>query len=379
MVRPFALLLALALLLPSAVFASSLQADNSLDVTVAPADNAYLAGATVRVTAPLPADLIAVAGWLFIGAPIEGDALLGGGTVDLAGPVAGDVRALGGSVRIEQPVEGDIAALGATVVLNSTAKEVQIAAGRVELTGGAAGPVTIYGSTVSLGGEFDGNVRVVASDRVSLAEGTVIRGVFEYNAPQEAGIPASASVDGGVRYIGSSSFLPTAEEARTFALAGLGVLFLVRLAAAALAAGLIVGLFPVLAQKVAHEAVGRSARRFLNMFLLGLAVIVATPILIVLLLASFVGIGIAAIIGAAYLLMLLLGYLYAAALAAALLSRLLIKRRETTWQWTIAGMLALYVVGLVPGVGLLAIFIFGTAALGALINVSQEFAFRDRA
>ncbi|HYD93302.1 MAG TPA: hypothetical protein VEB18_02485 [Candidatus Paceibacterota bacterium] len=372
------LLIALSLgLLPIFSYAATLQADESVAVSVSPADNAYLFGADVQVSAPLPADLLALAGELVVAAPVAGDALLGGGSVSVSAPVDGDIRALGGRLSLAANAGGDIAALGGTISITGAAEEVQAAGGRVEVTGGARGPVTVYGGVVSLGGTFDGNVRVVASDRVTLIEGTVINGTFEYNAPQEAAIPASATIAGGARYIGSSSFLPSAEEARTFALAGVGVLFLVRVVAGVLAAGLLVGLFPKLATMIVEPTLG-TLNEFMRRFLIGFGALVLTPILVILLLASFVGIGIAAVVGAAYLLLLLLSYLYAAALLGALLLKVAGRSLRASWKSTIAGVVLLYLLGLVPGFGFFIAFLLLSAALGALLSVGYTAAFSNR-
>lgn len=331
--------------------------------------NAYLTGATVHSNTPLLADLLAIAGTLVVAAPVAGDALLLAGTIDILAPISGDVRAAAWRVAIEGDVHGDIAAVGGVVSVVGKAKEVRAAGGTVELRGGASGPVTIYGSNVYLSGEFAEDVRVVASDHVTLGEGTVIRGAFSYNAPQEAGIPDSATTIGGVIYTGSSSFLPTAEEARAFALAGVGVFFAVRLVAGALAAGLIVGLFPALARRMRDEILGRSWKHALALMVLGCAVMVVTPVLILFLVASFVGIGIAALIGAIYVLALLLSYLYAALLAGTTLVHVVFKRFSVSWKSAVLGMAFLYGISLIPGVGFFFTFILTAVALGALARL----------
>jgi MFS family permease len=233
----------------------------------------------------------------------------------------------------------------------------------------------VYGGNVLLAGTFTGNVRVVASDHVTLAEGTVIHGSFDYNAPQEADIPASAAVDGGTHYVGSASFLPTAEEARTFAIAGLGIFFLVRLVAAILAAGLVAGLFPEYAHRITEEAFGHSIKRFIIITLLGFAVIIATPVLLLLLVISFVGIGIAALLGALYILLLMLAYLYAGVLVGSAFMRTLMKREDVTWKGTVLGMTILGLIGLAPVFGTLVVFVLSSAALGAMVIVFYTFAF----
>ncbi len=369
------ILLALVFLAPLGVFGATTAADETVELSVSPTDNAYLAGAEVRVTAPLPADLLAAAGSLLVHSFVAGDALLIGGTVEVTEGTGGDVRVAGGRVLIEGDVGGDVAILGAAVTMTGTGKEIRVAGGTVELRGGATGPVTVYGANVYLSGEFLSDVHIVASDHVTLGDNTVIKGALEYNAPQEAGIPSSAVIDGGVRYTGSSAFLPTAKEAETFALAGLGVFLLVRLLAGAIAAGLLAGLFPSFSHLLTKEALMRSWKRFALLVLLGFAVLIVTPVLLILLVATFVGIGIAALVGAAYLLALVLSYLLAAIFAGALLMRLLAKRWSVSWKAALLGAVALYLLTLVPFVGSLVSFVLSLAALGALSFVFYRSAF----
>lgn len=364
----------LILLLPLSVGAATLEADTSVEVTEPPVGNSYLAGSDVRVEAPLPGDLIAAAGTLLVVAPVTGDGLLAGGTVDLAAPFEGDVRAVGGTVLISEAISGELAVFAGKLHVEAPVQEVRTAGGTLELLSGAGGTVEAYGNTITLGGEFSGDVRAVASDQIILREGTIIHGTFEYNAPQEALIPASVVIDGETSYIGSSSFLPTTKEAETFALAGIGIFFLVRLVAAMLAAGLVTGLFLGFARQLV-EVVERSPKQFLLHTLLGFAVIVATPILIILLLASFVGIGIAAVLGAAYVLLLLLGYLYAAVIAGSLFARVVLKRPGVSWRSAAFGMLLIYLIGLIPGAGILLSFVLSAAAIGAISMIGYRFAF----
>lgn len=375
MVRHLALLLMFALV-PFTAAAATLQADQSLDVSVSPQGNAYLAGTEVRVDAPIIGDLLSSAGTLLVNAPVLGDVLALAGTIGFTAPITGDVRAAGGHIRIDGNVDGELALFGGVITVTGKVHEIRAAGGTVELRSGADGQVNVYGGNIVLAGEFNGDVRVVASDHVTLAEGTVIHGTFDYNAPQEAGIPASSVIDGGVNYVGSASFLPTAEEARTFAIAGLGVFFVVRLVAAVLAAGLVAGLFPEFANRVAEEAFLRSPKHSILLTILGFGVVVATPVLILLLVVSFVGIGIAALIGSIYLVLLLLAYLYAAVLIGAAFMRTFMKRKEVTWKGAVLGMFVLGVIGLTPVLGPLVTFVLSCTALGSILVLFYQFAFK---
>lgn len=361
-------------LAPLSVSAATLASARTLVVSEAPTDNLYLTGTDITVTVPLPADIMALGGTLTLSGAVIGDALLGGGTVNVTRGIGGDLRAAGGQVIVSGPVAGDLLLAGGSVVASTTALDTRIIGGNVKLMG-SGGPAYVYGADIVLSGEFAGDVEVVASDRLTLLEGTVIKGALKYDAPQQAGIPASVRVEGGVTYTGASSYLPTVEQAKTFALAGASVLFIVHIIAVLIAAGLLAGLFPVFSQRVADKALSRTPGRFALLALLGFGVAFAAPVLILILLVSFVGMGVALILGAAYVLLLMLGYLYAGILAGAALARGLVKRTKVTWKFALLGMLVLYLIGVIPVIGDLVTFVLFLVATGAIVSIAYQFAF----
>ncbi len=372
----FIILAALAILfIPQSSHAAAFLGTSVVNLSPASSTNVYLLGGDVRLSTTTIADVAILGGTLTVSSPVAGDALLAGGTIDVLRPVAGDLRAFGGNIVIEDSVGGDLAAAGGAVRVLGKPKNTIIAGGTVELSGGSAGPVTVYGAGVLLSGTFTGDVRIYASDHVTLAEGTVIHGSLKYNAPQQAEIPTSAVVDGGVAYTGSSSFLPTTQEAQTFAAAGAGVFFVVNIIAALLAAGLLAGVLPLFARRIADRVLTFSLRRFILVALLGFATLVATPVLILLLIVSFVGIGVAIVLAAGFALLCVLSYLYAAVLAGSALARTFQKRQTVLWRDAVIGMLALQLIGIIPGLGTLVVMVLSAAAAGAIVSIGFSFAF----
>jgi len=367
--------LTLLLLIPGVTLASTVRTDRTLVVSEPIADNAYLAGTDVNISAPLAGDLLSAGGTLTVVAPIAGDAYLVGGTIDVKRPVAGDVRATGGRIIIEESVGGDLVLAGGSVEVSGTASSTRIAGGNVRLTNGAGGFVSVYGGEVFLSGEFMGDVEVSASDRLTLGDNTRIHGALKYNTPQEASIPPSAVIDGGVAYTGGSSYLPTVEEAKRFAIAGAGVFFVASILAAVIAAGLLAGLFPLFTSRVTDRVLAPSPRRFILHALLGFATVVAAPVLMLILLISFVGTVVAILLGLAYVFLLILGYLYAGIIAGAALMRGVFKRSVVTWRAGVLGMFVLYLIGVIPVIGKIVIMVLATAAIGAIVSIAYRFAF----
>lgn len=372
--RILAVILLGVFVLPLGVSAATFATDRTVVISETPEDNLYLAGTDITVAAPLTGDVLALGGTLSLRAPITQDALLVGGTVVVSGDVGGDLRAVGAQVVVTGDVTGDLTLAGGTVTASSTALDTRIIGGSVRVTGGGARTV-LYGADVHLSGTFTGDVEVVASDSLTLAEGTLIEGSLRYDAPQEVIVPPSASVLDGITYTGSSSYLPTVEQAKTFAIAGASVFLVVRILSLVIAAALLAGIFPVFTQKVSDRVLSRSPGRFALLALLGFAVVFATPVLMFILLVSFVGMSVAFLLLSAYLLLLMLAYLYAGIVAGAALGQGLFKRERVTWKFAVLGMLGLYLVGTVPVIGGLIVSVLFLAATGAIVAIAHRAVF----
>lgn len=379
MTRLLALIFVL-LLVPGSISAATLAAEETLTISEAAEGNAYLAGTNVRVTAPIVGDVAALGTSLLLLAPIRGDALLLGGTIEAAGPVDGDLRAFGGRVTVEGTATGDIFAVGGSVRVEGRGEDLRLFGVNVAALGGGGGLSEIYGSTVTIGGEFAGDVRVFASDRLIVRDGTRIAGTLEYDAPQQADVPENAVIDGGVVYTGTSSFLPTSKEAETFAIAGAGLFLIVRVIAGMVAAGLAALLFPSFSRRIADRVLTGSARRFVMLALLGFAVFVATPLLALLLMLSFVGAGVGLLLAIAYLFLLLVSFIYAGVITGAAIARFALKREGISWRGALLGMLVLHLIGLIPIAGSIVTAVLCAAATGAIASAAYHFMFgRDTA
>lgn len=363
-----ALLILSFVLLPASTVAApaSFQAAESLLVASSSPGNAYAVGASVVLTAPVTGDWSAIGGSLISAAPIAGDGLLIGGTISSRAAVTGDLRAMGGSIGVVEPVSGDLVVVGWRARAEAPAGgSIFMAAWNAAVIGGAVGPVTIYGNNVSLAGDFKSGVQVVSSGHVTLAPDTHIAGAFSYTAPEPASIPASVVIDGGITYT-SASYLPNPGTSRILAIVSIAVFLLVRILGALILAGLLAGLFPRLAVAVIDRAYTNSARETLLTMLLGFGILVATPILLVILLLTFVGIGLALLLLALYGLLAILSLMYAGILIGGAIARRYTKRTNVFWHDGMLGMLVLSVIALVPVVGMFAIFLLMTFTAGTL-------------
>lgn len=374
-----ALTLTALLALPGGVGAATLLGDDSLTVSQPSSENAYLAGAHVSVTAPVGKDLMAAGGVIEVEAPVQGDVLAVAGTLAIEQAVAGDVRAAGSRITIRGPVGGDLALAGASIEIASAAHELIAAGGRIYAGGGATGSVRLYGADITLAGVYEGDVEVTASNSFTLVPGTYIKGTLVYDAPQHVELPEGVIVEGGASYDGSYAYVPTKEQADRYALMGSAVFIAVRALAGMITAGLIVGLFPRFVAAVIGWLGSDRGRRASLAGVLGLAVLLLTPLLLVLFFISFVGAGLGLILLALYVLLLLLAHAFADILVAALLRKHVFSRfhgrHELTWKDAIAGSLLLSLITLIPFFGLALTLILALISLGALSRALYRAAF----
>lgn len=372
-------ILAAAILLPAVSFAaphpSTFSAANSLFATSSSPGNAYVAGATVVLTAPVNGDFSAVGGSVTAAAPVAGDELLVGGSISTRAQVTGDLRAFGGRIMIAGPIAGDMVAFGYSVdALSRISGSVFVVALNTTLKNGAVGPVIIYGNNISLAGTFGSTVTITAGGRVSVAPGTIISGNLVYEAPEPAVIPSSAIIEGDISYK-SASYLPGTNASRMLSLVSIGVFLLVRILGALLLAGLIAGLFPRPAEEILRHMVSEHPRRLLLMMALGFAVLVAVPALVLILLVTFVGIGIALLLLVAYMLLVLLSLVYTGISIGSLLARRFSHREQVRWQDGVIGMLLLSAIALAPFVGFFVVFLLMTLITGSLVSLFFRYSF----
>jgi hypothetical protein len=115
-------------------------------------------------------------------------------------------------------------------------------------------------------------------------------------------------------------------------------------------------------------------RSILLTTLLGFAILVATPVLILILALTFVGIGLSAILFLLYALLGMLSVLYVGIVLGGLFARRFLKRETVRWLDGMLGMFGLSIVMFIPFGAFLA-FLLMMFTAGALLQTFFAFAF----
>jgi cytoskeletal protein CcmA (bactofilin family) len=334
------------------------------------AEDLYVAGGRVDVLAVVAGDVVAAGGRVAIGERIGGDVLAAGGEVVIRGQMLDDVRAAGGLVTVAGDVAGDLTVVGASVVLPPETRvrgRVWVGGGELDLRGRIGGRLRAAGGTIRIGGEIDGDVDL-AGRTIEILPTAHIRGEMTYRSLQPAVIAVGARIDGTVRH--QTVDLPAiGRTARTVGRI-LGALLL--------GSFLVAGIALVLVFPGATLGAARTVRTDPWKSLgLGFALLVSSPVAVLVLAVTGVGLLLGLAVAALYGIWLIAGFLVGATFLGGAGTRLL--RRPPSRGRTVLSLLAgLIVIGLlqmVPVAGPVVAALVLLLGLGA----SSVYAYRRHA
>ncbi|QKT02694.1 hypothetical protein HUS23_02090 [Ectothiorhodospiraceae bacterium 2226] len=357
------LLLVLLLGLGLAPVAAGQEAGSSVVIPDEVREDVYLAGGTVDVLAPVRGDVVAAGGRIAVDGAVDGDVLAVGGSITIRGPVGDDVRAAGGEVRVLGPVADGLLAAGGSVIVGPQAVvggRTALAGGRVEIAGRLEGPLRAGGGRLVLSGEILGDVELVA-DHVELLPGARLHGNLHYRSPRAAAIDPQAEILGTITHQPTET--PTAPAAPPR-----GAVITVLAASLAATGVALYLLFPAFSLAGARS-VGAAPWHALG---LGLAVLATTPLVILLLGMTLLGMWLALMLAAAYLVTLLAGlltgilYLGDRGLRLARRAPLEPGRAAQALAFIVA-LIAVLLLSRVPLLGPLALLVLWLLGIGALV------------
>lgn len=341
--------------------------------------NVYLAGSTVRPAGPVEGDFVAFGGRVVADQPIKGDALLAGGAVDVRSPIGDDLRAGGGDVNIDANVGGELYAAGGNVTLTKAAQVGQgaaLAGGVVTIDGKVIGKLRVSAQRVVLNGEVTGDARMVA-ETIELGPTARIGGALSH-ASRELKRAEGAVVSGALTR--DETMRPQHERERGMdrhwerqwqysgpSWIGMLIGYLGLLAAGAV--------FVLLFPKFSAEAPQMIRSSPWQSLAVGFGVLVGVPVLAVLLFITLLGIPLGIAAFALYPPLLLMGYL-AGVLFIAQRAKLSLRKDasasaapsfRSTMGFVAISLLILLLIGRLPFVGPLTVFLTTIAGIGACV------------
>lgn len=318
--------------------------------------SAYLAGESVDVQGMVKGDVYCAGQTVTISGTVEGDVLCAGQTVAIDGTVHGDVRAAAMTITLKGTVDGSVTLAGSSVSTDSASKigrDATITSGTINLSGGISRDGMLAGQTVVFSGTVGRDARV-AADTINAASTAKIGGNLSYTSDRAADLP-SGVVAGTVQHT-----LPDRSSGSNFTVANLIMMLLVLVVIFTVLTLVLVLVAPRYVHRVSDVF---GIPRFAFLFLVGLAGMIVTPALMLILSMTVVGVGVALVLGVAVLLGLMIG----GSLVAYRLGRFMLGDKATPWLSGVIGALALGTLSVIPFLGWLIMFVSTMIGFGMVI------------
>jgi cytoskeletal protein CcmA (bactofilin family) len=262
-------------------------------------DDIYFAGSSVIVDGTINGDLVAAAGEIRVTGTINGGIIAAGGSIIVNGNVSGDIRAAGGEVRIGGDVGDNVLAFAGQFVLEKDARiarDLTLGAGNAVIDGAVNGNINGGASELEMRGVTKGNVTLGIDNNIKIFSGATIGGNLEYTAPHQGEI--SGIVSGKTTY----KETPVKKEDLTSKMEGeiLGYFWLLVIGIVSLM------LAPGLTQKNSDSVPVKPLKNLLW----GLMFLIITPIVVILLLITVIGIPLSLIVLVIYIIFLYISRIY---------------------------------------------------------------------
>jgi len=384
---PLLITLLALVLVATPVSGAMIRGGEQLTIDDAITDDLYIGGGQVTVAQPVTGDLVGAGGEVHIEGNIKEDVTLAGGRIYLDSTMDDDVRIAGGEVRITGTVKDDLFVAGGRVELEESAVvngDVRIAGGEVFIDGSIAGDLDVRGGRLVLRGDIAGNVDAAADQIESYA---TIQGTSRLVAEKIVlGSEASFAKDvtywqredtlnfkPAMRGDAKATFDPSLarKEWNVEKLAPKVVFwgFVGSVLSSLLFAGFFIMVLALLTKTMFADAAKQLRAAFWQSALYGFLYFIVTPIVVLILLVSVVGIPVSLFSGVLY------GFsiYFAKPLTAMVIAQWIEVRHKRKWgYWPFVGMsilmfLGLKLLGCVPLVGWVICLLLVCAAFGALM------------
>jgi cytoskeletal protein CcmA (bactofilin family) len=262
-------------------------------------DDIYFAGSSVIVEGTINGDLVAAGGEIRVTGTINGGIMVVGGSIIVNGTVTDDIRAAGGEVRIGGDVGDNVLTFTGKFVLEKNARiarDLTLSAGNAVIDGTVNGNINGGATDLEMSGAVKGNVTLEIDNNIKIFPGATIGENLEYKAPHQGEI--SGIVSGKTTY----KEIPAKKGDLRSKIEGeiIGYLWLLLIGIVSLL------LAPELTQKNSDMVAIKPLRNLLY----GLLFLVITPIVVVLLLITIIGIPLSMILLVIYIIFLYISRIY---------------------------------------------------------------------
>jgi hypothetical protein len=373
------ILISLLILLPQISLASDNQKQGG-NIYIGPDEvinNNFMAfGATVNIKGTVNGDVIVGGGNVEISGPVAGDVIAFGGDVKVKGPVAGNVRVAGGTIDIESKIGKNATLFGGNLIISENSEigwNLTFGAGNADIKGKINGYLDGGGANISIGAEVgrDANLKVDSEGSLVLLPGAQIKGDLKYTAAGQSQL----NKDEGAKVEGKTIFTEFEKSVQEKGKSWPGYLFWKLICLFGL---LVVGLVLVsLGRDKLGKVTSQMSQKPWASLGWGIIYFIITPVLLVLLAATIIGIPLALIGGALYLICLYISQVFAGITIGQILLSWPTKSKKKKIRppliWSmILGVVLLLILTSIPLVGWIIKILAIWWGLGAILEVKRQ-------
>lgn len=304
------------------------------------------AGSTIHITSPVDGDIYAAGQNVSISGDIKGDVLVAAQSVTISGTIEGSVRVAAQSLTVTGEVKGSLSALAQNFLLDKPAiiqRDLSLVSQLAIIDGKVNRDLHGAIDTLNISGNIGRDVKYTSAKDANLSNSSVVAGEITRTAPQEGSNNHKRSTDPVVGWLSTALY----------------AIFAIVLATL---------LFTLVAPKWLRVATDRALPRPWMVMLIGLLTAAVTPLVILLLIISIIGIPLAiALIFAAIALTLL-----STVFTSAYIGRLVFRDRQNPVIQNVTGGI-IYVALLSLPLVSIAVWIIGSLiGLGSIISTAID-------
>jgi len=248
----------------------------------------FAAGEKVEIYGTVNGDVYVAGGQITIDGTINGDLLAAGGTININGKISQNVRIVGGQISINADIGKNVSLAGGNIQIDSSTKipgNLVIGAGTINIMAPVGKEVNLAGGDVTIGNEVKGDTQAAVGD-LRLTPKAHLFGNLTYWSQNKASIDESAKVDGNISQTIPPQIQKPNEQSIRSVFRGFKLFAEIFSFISTLVIGLlIVLLFPKFTVDTANLIDNKT---FLSLGI-GLAALIITPILAIILMITLIG------------------------------------------------------------------------------------------
>lgn len=328
--------------------------------------NLYKAGKNLIINGEVKGDLISAGQNINIFNKIGQDVASAGQNINLMVEVNGDARLAGATIIIGGNIKGDtIIFSGETHILanNNLDGDIFIASGNVIIDGNLNGAAKISGGKIIINGRVGQDTIINAGQELVIGDSAVIDGKIEYKSPKEAVIASGAKINKEMSFKKIEPIKTGAGAKKGASLLAVFTAFwLLKLFAVLLAALILFFLFPKWVKNFANNVASNFSKEAIR----GFALLILIPVAIIFSFITVIGMFLGVFGIFAYIAFIMVASVLSGIVLGSLIYRFLSDKKEyvVDWKSILVGVIAMFLIGLIPIIGWLAMFILFLACLG---------------